>query len=121
MAKKNKKANSIDVSETKPIASEEKNESVKVKATIDGKEPFYKGMRIPIYSSIVKIKNKYYLEDKKSFYLLFSLIIFALLVSITLFVCGILWATGAFGGINSDEMIWAGLLMAFSICILILV
>ncbi|MGL5591397.1 MAG: hypothetical protein ACRDCF_01535 [Mycoplasmoidaceae bacterium] len=133
MAKKNKNkkaipADSIDVDSSK---IENKNvESKKQKhiednhiETVASETPFYLKYRIPIFTSIYKTKNNFYLNDKKKFFIYISLIILALLVSVTLIIVGGLWLGGVFGEntVDNDISFIPGLIMAVGVSILVVV
>ena len=133
MAKKNKTKKSIHADSIDVVSEKYENEKAETKKhknvqdlnieTIASDTPFYLKHRIPIFSSIYKIKSKFFLEDKKKFFLYLSLIIFALLVSITLIVVGGLWLSGTFGEnpANSEIGFIPGLIMAIGASILVVV
>ncbi|MGL5640368.1 MAG: hypothetical protein ACRDCD_01795 [Mycoplasmoidaceae bacterium] len=133
MAKKDKNkkaihADSIDVYSTK--IEDQKVETKKQKNIenihIDSaasETPFYLKYRIPIFTSIYKTKNNFYLNNKKKFFIYISLIIFSLIVSVTLITVGGLWLGGVFGEntVDNDISFIPGLIMAVGVSILVVV
>lgn len=132
MSKKNKNkksinADSIDVDSINNLDENSKSKNQKIVENFYEKSysdtPFYLKYRIPIVSSIYKVKNKFYSDNKKNFFIYTSLIILAALISVSLIVVGGLWLGGAFGEntIDSELGFIPGIIMAIGASILVVV
>ncbi|MGL5246550.1 MAG: hypothetical protein ACRC8C_03215 [Mycoplasmoidaceae bacterium] len=133
MAKKNKNKKAIHTDSIDVDSIKIENEKVELKKqkniedsyieTVASETPFYLKYRIPIFTSIYKIKNNFYLNNKKKFFIYISLIIFALLASVTLITVGGLWLGGVFGEnpANNDLGFIPGIIMAIGVSILVVV